>query len=148
MQLLTNYVLHLRFDWAAINTTMVLVALFGLTLPLMLQLRRLRRQCTRDLQRIFEQLDLMRLDAQEQLAEAAARDSVPTLPQGAARAQQGHATPPAPGGAETVDYRAAARLAERGTSISEIAARCGLASGEARVLVALKQARARQAVSS
>ena len=27
MQLLTTYIHHLRFDWAAINTTMVLVAL-------------------------------------------------------------------------------------------------------------------------
>ena len=148
MQFLTTHMQHLRFDWAAINTTMVLAALVALMLPLMMQVRRLRRQSERDLQRIFEQLDLMRLDAQEQLAEACVRTSVPTLPQRAASVQEVRGTPVAPGGAGTVDYRAAARLAERGTSIREIAARCGLASGEARVLVALKQARARQAVGS
>ena len=148
MQLLTTYIHHLRFDWAAINTTMVLAALVALMLPLMMQVRRLRRQSERDLQRIFEQLDLMRLDAQEQLAADSARTSAPTVLSAAARSQQPYAVAAASGGVESVDYRAAARLAERGTSIGEIAARCGLASGEARVLVALKQARARQAVSS
>lgn len=128
MEILTHHLPALRFDWAAINTTLVLAALGATTLLLRAQLRRLGRQSARDLQRIFEQLDLMRLDAQEQLARA------PTL-----------LPPPV---AEEVDYRTAARLAERGTSMREIAERCGLVSGEARVLIALQQARARRAASA
>ena len=42
------------------------------------------------------------------------------------------------------DYYAAAQLAARGSSAAEIANRCGIVNGEARVLVALQQARARR----
>jgi hypothetical protein len=118
MQLLTAHMQHLRFDWAAINTTMVLATLVACTLPMMVQLRRLRRQATRDLQRIFEQLDLMRLDAQEQLAQGTMRAGAPIPQQSPGRVLEIHGTAAASTGAE------------------------------ARVLVALKQARARQAMNS
>ena len=42
------------------------------------------------------------------------------------------------------DYYAAAQLAARGSSAAEIAGRCGIVNAEARVLVALQQARARR----
>jgi hypothetical protein len=147
MQFLTTTLQHLRFGWAAIDTVLVIAALGAVTVLLQAQLRRLRRQSTRDLQRVFELLDLMRLDAQEQLAQA------PTInpPVIAPRALSPAAPSPAMNAADArgtgeVDYRAAARLAERGTSLREIAERCGLVSGEARVLVALQQARAKRAV--
>ncbi len=146
MQFLTNTLPHLRIDWVAINTALVIIALVAVTVLLQGQLRRLRRQSSSDLQRVFELLDLMRLDTQEQLAMA------PTINPPAS------ALPPAPAlpsersalsdtrGADDVDYRAAARLAERGTSMREIAERCGLVSGEARVVIALQQARAKRTV--
>ena len=140
MEFLTHHLPALRFDWAAINTTLVLVALVAVTLLLRAQLRRVGSQSARDLQRVFEQLDLMRLDAQEQLARAPTVLPLASAPRGAAAA--------APGAAEIVNYRTAARLAECGTSMREIAERCGLVSGEARVLVALQQARARRAVNA
>jgi len=140
MEFLTHHLPALRFDWAAINTTLVLVALVAVTLLLRAQLRRVGSQSARDLQRVFEQLDRMRLDAQELLARAPTVLPLASAPRGAAAA--------APGAAEIVNYRTAARLAECGTSMREIAERCGLVSGEARVLVALQQARARRAVNA
>ena len=150
MQFLTTTLQHLRFDWAAINTVLVIVALGVVTLLLQAQLRRLRRQSNCDLQRVFELLDLMRLDAQEQLAQA------PTINPPVSTTINASYAPTAAAsanpvrrdsrGSDELDYRAAARLAERGSSMREIAERCGLVSGEARVLVALQQARAKRAV--
>jgi hypothetical protein len=149
MQFLTDTLQHLRIDWVAVNTALVIIALAAVTVLLQAQLRRLRRQSSCDLQRVFELLDLMRLDTQEQMA------SAPTInPPVEAHYASAPATPPPErpnpaalrGIAEDVDYRAAARLAERGTSMREIAERCGLASGEARVLIALQQARGKRAV--
>jgi len=149
MQFLTDTLQHLRIDWVAVNTALVIIALAAVTVLLQAQLRRLRRQSSCDLQRVFELLDLMRLDTQEQMALA------PTVnPPFEAHYALAPAAPPPErpspaalrGIAEDVDYRAAARLAERGTSMREIAERCGLASGEARVLIALQQARAKRAV--
>jgi len=150
MQFLTDTLQHLRIDWVAVNTALVIIALAAVTVLLQAQLRRLRRQSSCDLQRVFELLDLMRLDTQEQMALA------PTVnPPVEAHYALAPAAPPPPerpspaavrGISEDVDYRTAARLAERGTSMREIAERCGLASGEARVLIALQQARAKRAV--
>ena len=149
MQFLTDTLQHLRIDWVAVNTALVIIALAAVTVLLQAQLRRLRRQSSCDLQRVFELLDLMRLDTQEQMAAA------PTInPPAETHYALAPAAPPPErprpaavrGIAEDVDYRAAARLAERGTSMREIAERCGLASGEARVLIALQQARAKRAV--
>ena len=149
MLFLTDTLQQLRIDWVAVNTALVIIALAAVTVLLQAQLRRLRRQSSCDLQRVFELLDLMRLDTQEQMALA------PTInpPLDTHYATAPAAPPPerqspaaVRGIAEDVDYRAAARLAERGTSLREIAERCGLASGEARVLIALQQARAKRAV--
>ncbi len=149
MQFLTDTLQQLRIDWVAVNTALVIIALAMVTVLLQAQLRRLRRQSSCDLQRVFELLDLMRLDSQEQLAMAPTVNS----PAEAHYAIASAAPPPerpspavVRGINEDVDYRAAARLAERGTSMREIAERCGLASGEARVLIALHQARAKRAV--
>lgn len=131
MHYLTTHLTTLRFDWAAINTGLVLAMLGATTLLHVAQLRGLRRRSARTLERIFEQLDLLRLDAMERASAA----SVPRPPRTERRA------PSEAGSAESVDYRAASRLAERGTSIQEIAERCGLVSGEARVVLALQQAR-------
>ena len=149
MQFLTTTLQHLRFDWAAINTMLVIVALGVVTLLLQAQLRRLRRQSNRDLQRVFELLDLMRLDAQEQLAQAPTINPPMSTTINAPYALTAASTKPLRRdlrSSDEVDYRAAARLAERGSSLREIAERCGLVSGEARVLVALQQARAKRAV--
>lgn len=137
MNYLTTHLASLRFDWAAINTALVLATLAATTLLLCAQLHGLRRRNARALERIFEQLDLLRLDAME-------RASAP-LPRAAPSEQR--AAIAADGGA-AVDYRAATRLAERGTSIQEISERCGLVSGEARVLLALQQARAQRSVAA
>jgi len=88
----------------------------------------------RDAERIFEQLDLLRVDAQELSATAGVGAGVGAGTHGY------HVTETNAGGA---DYGAAARLAAKGTGIQEISERCGIVSGEARILVALQQARAR-----
>jgi len=134
MHYLTTHLTTLRFDWAAINTGLVLAMLGATTLLHVAQLRGLRRRSARTLERIFEQLDLLRLDAMERASAA----SVPRRPRTERRA------PSEAGSAESVDYRAASRLAEGGTSIQEIAERCGLVSGEARVVLALQQARSQR----
>lgn len=161
MQFLTDTLQQLRIDWVAVNTALVIGALATVTLLLQAQLRRLRRQSSCDLQRVFELLDLMRLDTQEQMA-LAPTVNPPAWPVADAAGSVASTMPPAmPPAAQPlnerlpstdwrsndeVDYRAAARLAERGTSMREIAERCGLAAGEAKVLIALQQARAKRAV--
>ena len=138
MHYLTAQLATLRFDWAAINTGLVLAMLGATTLLHLALLRGMRLRTARALERIFEQLDLLRLDAMEHASAA----PVPRSPRAERRAASDA------GSAEPVDYRAATRLAERGTSIQEIAERCGLVSGEARVLLALQQARAQRSVAA
>ena len=138
MHYLTTHLATMHFDWAAINTSLVLAMLGATTLLHVALLRGLRRRTACALERIFEQLDLLRLDAMEHASAA----PVSRAPQTARHA------PSDAGSAESADYRAATRLAERGTSIQEIAERCGLASGEARVLLALQQARAQRSVAA
>ena len=138
MHYLTTHLASLRFDWAAINTSLVLAMLGATALLHYVQLRGVRLRTARALERIFEQVDLLRLDAMEHASAA----PVPHAPRPEQRA------PGAAGSAESADYRAATRLAESGTSVQEIAARCGLVSGEARVLLALQQARAQRSVAA
>ena len=137
MHYLTAHLATLRFDWAAVNTGLVLAMLGATTLLHYAQLRGVRLRTARALERIFEQLDLLRLDALEH-----ASAPVPRAPRSEQRA------PSNAGSAASVDYRAATRLAERGTPIQEIAERCGLVSGEARVLLALQQAHDRRSVAA
>jgi hypothetical protein len=134
-------------DWitiasAALPASLLLLALCVLVLSF--TLRRGHRTHRDELARIFEQLDLLRFDAQ---TAAAGSVSAP----GAAGAMTREVAQPAALPARDPDlvagagdYYAAAQLAARGGSAAEIANRCGIVSGEARVLVALQQARARR----
>ena len=139
----------LNIDWNATAAGAGLVGVTAVLLALLLfcgAWRRERRRLSADLARIFEQLDLLRFDSQQVDANL---DANPDQPAPVARAtvapQRLGAVPRlAAGNADAGDYHAASRLAARGSSAAEIAERCGLASGEARVLVALQQARARR----
>ena len=141
--------IHLQPDWALIGSAALPASLLVLAVSLCLLsgvLRRERRALQAELARIFEQLDLLRFDAQQ--AGPAATPAAAAEPAPAA-APQAAALPAAFLLRSTVqgasDYCAAAELAARGSSAAEIADRCGIVNGEARVLVALQQARARRA---
>ena len=134
--------LHLlRIDWPLLlsATALALTLAGGVTVGV--QLRRTRHRVLGTLERVFEQLDLMRLDAQplDDPMPAPVRIPVPASaePLRSARPQAVPAAAFAP--TELTDYQAAARLAANGTPLAEIAERCGVASGEARVLLALQQ---------
>jgi hypothetical protein len=125
-------------DWitilsAALPASLLLLGLCMLVLSF--ALRRGHRAHRAELARIFEQLDLLRFDAQQAAAAPLAAPAAPA-------ASGVQAAPDLVGGAG--DYYAAAQLAARGSSAAEIANRCGIVNGEARVLVALQQARARR----
>ncbi len=93
--------------------------------------RRMREVVQRDLARIFEQVDLLRLDNQQELA----MERPPATP--LARLQVVDAS---------LGYAAALELAACGADEAEITARCGLSAPEARILVAMRslQGRARE----
>ena len=129
-------------DWTLIGSLALPTSLVLLAASLLLLSRALagqRHALRGELARIFEQLDLLRFDAQQSALVAAPAAAAP---------------PPALRAAGTGldrgagDYNAAAQLAARGSSAAEIAGRCGIVNGEARVLVALQQARARRALRS
>lgn len=139
---------RLQIDWTVLGSALGNASLLLLAASLCLLARMLvreRRASRAALARIFEQLDLLRFDAQQSgaaTAPAAASRSAappPELPVLSKLAQR-------PDGAGSIisDYYTAAQLAARGASAAEIAERCGIVSGEARVLVALQQARARR----
>jgi hypothetical protein len=128
-------------DWttilsAALPASLLLLALCIFVLSF--TLRRGHRTHRAELARIFEQLDLLRFDAQQS---AMAEVAVPGAP-GTSAVTGVQAALELVGSAG--DYYAAAQLAARGSSAAEIANRCGIVNGEARVLVALQQARARR----
>ena len=130
-------------DWTLLGNLALPASLLLLSASLLLLTRALARQphaLRGELARIFEQLDLLRFDAQQPLAPAAPAAAAP-LPASAAPAAAA-ATAADHGGS---DYYAAAQLAAGGSSAADIAGRCGIVNGEARVLVALQQARARRA---
>ena len=134
-------------DWttilsAALPASLLLLALGILVLSF--TLRRGHRAHRAELARIFEQLDLLRFDAQQVVAASvpAADAAGATTREAAQLASLLAREPDLVGGAG--DYYAAAQLAARGSSAAEIANRCGIVNGEARVLVALQQARARR----
>ncbi len=139
--------LHLQPDWTLILSAALPAGLLALALALLVlsfTLRRGHRAHRAELARIFEQLDLLRFDTQQ----AAACSAAPQDTTGGASADSALLAavmarePQLVSGAG--DYYAAAQLAARGSSVAEIANRCGIVSGEARVLVALQQARARR----
>ena len=136
-------------DWTLILSAALPASLLALALSLCVlsyTLRRGHRAQRGELARIFEQLDLLRFDAQQAAVAAA-----PTAPAPMVSASREAALAAAVMARETDivsgagDYYAAAQLAARGSSAVEIANRCGIVNGEARVLVALQQARAKRA---
>jgi hypothetical protein len=152
----------MNHDWTQIALAGAILAL-GLVVALEVQaFARLRREVTRDLARIFEQLDLVRFETQ-QLHESQVRPSSapvallrPTsapvsslrpLERNAQRApgERGILAPAAAAAPAARDnYSDAARMAADGAEAREIAEKCGLASGEARILVGLQAARSRR----
>jgi alpha-ketoglutarate-dependent taurine dioxygenase len=127
-------------DLAHIDVTQSALAagLVVLGLALLLQLRaahKLRMLLTRDLARIFEQLDLVRFESQ-QLAEqgaSAASHAVTRVIPAPSRPLRERAPASLPG----EDYAAALQLAASGADQREIVARCGVSASEARILVAM-----------
>lgn len=147
---------HLRIDWNVLGIVAMPGSLLVLALTLALlgrALRRTRALIRADLARIFEQLDLLRFDTQQAAVAApatapatatATATAVPCEPPVLFRA--GPRDADSRGGVG--DYYAAAQLAAHGSTAAEIAARCGIVGGEARVLVALQQARARRVAAA
>jgi Protein of unknown function (DUF2802) len=122
---------------------------------------RLRHEVTRDLARIFEQLDLVRFETQQlrELPVRPASASVAALrpvERSTPRAPLERAAQRAPGERGILSpapelapqardsYSDAARMAADGAQAHEIAMKCGLATGEARILVGLQAARSRR----
>jgi hypothetical protein len=120
-----------------ISQSALAAAVFTLGVVIMLELRaigRLRQSLDRDLGRVFEQLDLLRIESQQLLEGQAKGQAPPSVP-------VVHSVPPTARGDE---ISAAVRLAARGAAVQDISERCGLAKGEARLLVALQTARAQR----
>jgi hypothetical protein len=119
-----------------ISQSALAAAIVALGLVILLELRSikmLRRSMDSNLGRVFEQLDLMRFE--QQPAEASSAKA------GAGRALAPATTAAAAGPAAGNAYAAAAALASSGMQPHEIAQRCGLAAGEARLLASLAAAR-------
>ncbi|MCC7464315.1 MAG: hypothetical protein IT480_17870 [Gammaproteobacteria bacterium] len=129
------------YDW---SEAALAGAVLALALVLVLELRstqRLRRLVGQELARIFEQLDLVRFESQQLLEQ---RGHQIPRPQPAAPMPAVSVPTAPPVERATADYGIAARLAAAGADAAEIAARAGLAGGEARVLAALQSARSRR----
>ena len=99
---------------------------------------RMRSSLQRDLARIFEQVDLLRLDGQREPELDQRR--IPTVPAAEmpAPAPIVTATPATAAGVAGVGYAAALELAAQGADEAEVAARCGLSAPEAHILVAMR----------
>ena len=112
--------------------------------------RRLRSLLRVEMSRIFEQIDLLRLDTMQPLAEGVGTTrSVPAViattvpaPRAAPAPISFNRTVSLPTGEA---YAAALELAARGADQSELTMRCGLGRDEARILVAMQGAAARRA---
>jgi hypothetical protein len=133
----------LQLDWIhAISQSALAAAVGILGLVILLELRSikmLRRAFDAQLGRVFEQLDLMRFERQQPVRV----DALAPLVQAAEPAPAGasSAAEPLLGGNA---YAAAAALASTGMSSEEIAQRCGLGAGEARLLASMAAARSRR----
>jgi hypothetical protein len=131
----------LQMGWLHEVSQSALAAAVGiLGAVIMLELRSiklLRRALESQLGRVFEQLDLMRFDTQQAVDSQVPVAAIPVEPPASATD-----TSPLSGGNA---YAAAAALASTGMRPEEIAQRCGLAAGEARLLASLAAARSRRA---
>jgi hypothetical protein len=112
--------------------------------------RRLRSLLRVEMSRIFEQIDLLRLDTLQPLAEgvgttrrapAVVAETVPA-PRAAPAPISFNRSVSQPTGEA---YAAALELAARGADQGELTMRCGLGRDEARILVAMQGAAARRA---
>jgi hypothetical protein len=113
-------------------------AVLAMGLVMLLELRsiaRLRRAVDGNLQRVFEQLDLLRFESQQLIEGQALAAHAGHSPQAAAAG--GRAA-----GAETAGGGAAAPAVAGGSTLAE--ARPALGAGEARLLASLAAARARR----
>ena len=120
----------IRIDF---NQAALLAAVLIISIALLSQwraVRRMSRVMQRDLERIFEQVDLLRLDSQQDLA----IESVPTPAQPAR----------VPVADSALGYAAALELAAQGADEAEITTRCGLSAPEARRARAVTCTDARQ----
>jgi hypothetical protein len=134
----------LQLDWIHEISQSALAAAVGiLGLVILLELRsikNLRRALDAQLGRVFEQLDLMRFEGQQPL-----RVDSRAPPVQSAEAAAAAGASPSPGPALSGNaYAAAAALASTGMSSEEIAQRCGLGAGEARLLASMAAARSRR----
>ena len=121
-----------------ISQSALAAAVVTLGLVILLELRSiklLRRSVDNSMGRVFEQLDLLRFDQQSETDTAQPSVVRAAMPASAASAPV--AAAPAAGNA----YAAAAALASTGMRPEEIAQRCGLGAGEARLLASLAAAR-------
>ena len=128
-----------------VSQTALAAAVLTLGLVMLLQLRaiaRLRRSMEAGLARVFEQLDRQQsIEAQALASSAPAQPAASIRPPPAERHAAEELTPQAPARA----YTNATALASHGLRPEEIATRCGLPAGEARLLASLASARKRRA---
>jgi hypothetical protein len=128
-----------------ISQSALAAAVVALGLVILLELRSiksLRRSVDNNLGRVFEQLDLMRFEQQPAQTANAPGTNTHGAPAGSAPA----AATAAPAASNA--YVAAAALASSGMQAEEIAQRCGLAAGEARLLASLAAARSSRRVDA
>ncbi|HTP39025.1 MAG TPA: hypothetical protein VMI92_05575 [Steroidobacteraceae bacterium] len=121
------------------NALAVAVLMLGLVVALELRsLRRLRGGLARDVERLFEQLDLVRFDGQRVVD--AQRADVPRIDTRPAvrTAPTAPVALPMVQGSVAADYVAAGQFAAGGANATDIARR---SAGEARVLAALQKMR-------
>ena len=128
-----------------ISQSALAAAVLTLGLVILLELRsiaRLRRSVDNHLQRVFEQLDLLRFESQQQsqpLEPATAPRTRPPAPPIADARRPVAATPTLP----VARAAAAPRPVSAASSGDELAGRHGLGAGEAKLLATLAAARAR-----
>ncbi len=131
----------LQPNWIhAISESALAAAILILGLVIMLELRSIRsmkRNLDTHLARVFEQLDLLRLDHSSREESADRR----MMPVPVAAVTPAAVTPVPLSSIGDNPYAAAASLASSGMSAEEIARRCGLAAGEARLLASLAAAK-------
>jgi uncharacterized protein DUF2802 len=124
----------------AISESALAAAILILGLVIMLELRSIRsmkRNLDTHLARVFEQLDLLRMDHSTRGDGADVR----MVPVPVAAVTPAVVTPAPLSSIGDNPYAAAAALASSGMSADEIARRCGLAAGEARLLASLAAAK-------
>lgn len=125
----------------AISESALALAILILGVVIMLELRSIRsmkRNLDAHLARVFEQLDLLRLD---QSAGQPAQEPLRIVPVPVAAVAPAAAPPASLASSGSNPYATAAALASSGMGADEIARRCGLAAGEARLLASLAAAK-------